>query len=84
MAPYLFPRLILLIFGTWPGHWAMISGGAYEKAKAVTLQDSAKYAGLIKKLDKYQTNVMQKFPETLEKLRKAGMRIASSANTTPR
>ena len=76
MAPYLFPRLILLIFGTWPGHWAMISGGAYEKAKAVTLQDSAKYAGLIKKLDKYQTNVMQKFPETLEKLRKAGMRIA--------
>ena len=49
MAPYLFPKLILLIFGTWPGHWAMISSGAYEKAKAVTLQDTNKYAGLIKK-----------------------------------
>ena len=76
MAPYLFPKLILLIFGTWPGHWAMISSGAYEKAKAVTLQDTNKYAGLIKKIDKYQTKVMAKFPETLEKLRKEGMRIA--------
>ena len=76
MSPYLFPRLILLIFGTWPGHWAMISSAAYEKAKAVTFQNAAPYAGLIKKLDKYQTNVMQKFPATLEKLRKDGMRIA--------
>ena len=76
MAPYLFPRLILLIFGTWPGHWAMISSGVYEKAKAVTLQDASKYAGLIKKLDKYQTNVMKKWPATLEKLRRDGMRIA--------
>ncbi len=76
MAPYLFPRLILAIFGTWPGHWAMISSGAYEKAKAVTLQDTSKYAGLIKKVDKYQTNVMAKFPQTLETLRKNGLRIA--------
>ena len=76
MSPYLFPRLILLIFGTWPGHWAMISKNAYEKAKAVTLQDARTYAGLIKKIDKYQTNVMAKFPATLEKLRRDGMRIA--------
>ncbi len=76
MSPYLFPRLILAIFGTWPGHWAMISSGAYEKAKAVTLQDAETYAGLIKRLDKYQTQVMAKFPQTLETLRKGGMRIA--------
>ena len=77
MSPYLFPRLILLIFGTWAGHWAMISSSAYERAKIVTFQkDAATYAGLIKKLDKYQTNVMQKFPATLEKLRKEGLRIA--------
>jgi len=76
MSPYLFPRLILAIFGTWPGHWAMISSGAYEKAKLVTLQDAVKYKELIKRLDKYQTNVMSKFPQTLETLRKGGMRIA--------
>ena len=76
MSPYLFPRLVLAIFGTWPGHWAMISSGAYQKALAVTMQDAAKYAGLIKKLDKYQTNVMAKFPQTLETLRKGGLRVA--------
>ena len=76
MSPYLFPRLILAIFGTWPGHWAMISSGAYEKAKSVTFQDAATYAALIKKTDKYQINVMSKFPATLEKLRKEGMRVA--------
>ena len=76
MSPYLFPRLVLAIFGTWPGHWAMISSGAYQKALAVTMQDAAKYAALIKKLDKYQTNVMSKFPQTLETLRKGGLRVA--------
>ena len=76
MSPYLFPRLVLAIFGTWPGHWAMISSGAYQKALAVTLRDSVKYSNLIKKLDKYQTNVMSRFPDTLETLRKNGLRIA--------
>ena len=75
-AKYLFPRLTLAIFGTWPGHWAMISKDAFEKAKKTTLADSKKYAGLITKVERYQNNVMAKFPQTLENCRKQGMRVA--------
>ena len=76
MKEYLFPRLTLAIFGTWPGHWAMVSKDAFQKAKETTLADSTKYAGLIKKVERYQTNVMAKFPQTLEACRQRGMRIA--------
>ena len=76
LAPYLFPRLTLAIFGTWPGHWAMISKEAFQKAKEYTLSDTTKYAGLIEKVERYQNNVMAKFPETLESCRRQGMRIA--------
>lgn len=71
----LFPRLTLAIFGTWPGHWAMISKEAFQKAKETTLSDP-KYDGLVKKVERYQTNVMAKFPQTLEACRQKGMRIA--------
>ena len=74
-APYLFPRLTLAIFGTWPGHWAMISKDAFQKAKAFTLSDTQKYAGLIRKVERYQNNVMAKFPQTLESCRKQGMHV---------
>ncbi len=76
MQQYLFPRLTLAIFGTWPGHWAMVSKDAFQKAKETTLADSAKYDGLIKKVKYYQDNVMAKFPQTLETCRQKGMRIA--------
>ncbi len=76
MKSNLFPRLTLAIFGTWPGHWAMISSDAYKKAKETTLADSTKYAGLIKKVDKYQNKVMSVFPQTLEACRQKGMRVA--------
>ena len=75
-AKYLFPRLTLAIFGTWPGHWAMISKDAFQKAKATTLSDTVKYAGLIRKVERYQNNVMAKFPQTLENCRQRGMRVA--------
>ena len=75
-AKYLFPRLTLAIFGTWPGHWAMISKEAFQKAKATTLSDTVKYAGLIKKVERYQNNVMAKFPQTLENCRQQGMHVA--------
>ena len=79
-AKYLFPRLTLAIFGTWPGHWAMISKDAFQKALKTTLENNdenkAKYAGLIQKVTKYQDNVMAKFPQTLENCRQRGMRVA--------
>jgi len=79
-AKYLFPRLTLAIFGTWPGHWAMISKDAFQKAKETTLENTpenkAKYAGLISKVTRYQNNVMAKFPQTLENCRQQGMRVA--------
>ena len=76
MKDNLFPRLTLAIFGTWPGHWAMISSEAFQKAKETTLADTTKYAGLIAKVEKYQTKVMSAFPQTLERCRQNGMRIA--------
>lgn len=75
-AKYLFPRLTLAIFGTWPGHWAMISKDAFNKALQTTLSDTKTYAGLISKVKRYQTNVMAKFPQTLENCRQQGMRVA--------
>ena len=78
--PYLFPRIVLALFGTWPGHWAMISQGAFERAKQVTLantpENAAKYAGLIEKVERYQKNVMAKFPDTLDACIQKGMRFA--------
>lgn len=77
IASTLFPRLLLAIFGTWPGHWAMVSDKYYQQAKNVTLgKDQAYYAGLITKIDKYQKNVITKVPETLQSCVNKGMRIA--------
>ena len=80
MKPYLFPRLTLALFGTWPGHWAMVSKDAFQKALKTTLADTpenaAKYAGLIRKVERYQNNVMAKFPQTLETCRQRGMKVA--------
>lgn len=77
-APYLHARLVRAIFGTWPGHWAMISAGSYEKAKQAVFGDCMdEYAGLIKKLDRYQKNVMSVWPQTLKRLvEQEGLRIA--------
>ncbi len=77
-APYLHARLVRAIFGTWPGHWAMISSDTYEKAKEAVFGDcKEQYAGLIKKLDRYQKNVMSVWPQTLKRLvEEEGLRIA--------
>ena len=77
-APYLMARLVRATYGTWPGHWAMISSGAYEKAKEYVFGDcKEEYAGMIKKLDKYQKEVMSVWPQTLKRLvEKDGLRIA--------
>ena len=78
IAPDLLPKLVRAVFGTWPGHWAMISAGAYQKAKNIVFSKCmAKYAGLIKKIDKYQKEVMSKWPDTLNRLvREDGLRVA--------
>ncbi len=77
-APYLHARLVRAIFGTWPGHWAMVSADSYEAAKKAVFGDCMdQYAGLIKKLDRYQKNVMSVWPQTLKRLvDKEGLRIA--------
>ena len=77
-APYLHARLVRAIFGTWPGHWAMISADSYEAAKKAVFGDCMdQYAGLIKKLDRYQKNVMSVWPQTLKNMvEKEGLRIA--------
>ena len=77
-APYLLSRLARAVYGTWPGHWAMISSGAYEKAKETVFGDcKEEYAGLIKKIDRYQKEVMSVWPQTLKRMvEEDGLRIA--------
>ena len=78
IAPDLLPKLVRAVFGTWPGHWAMISSGAYQKAKNIVFSKCmTQYAGLIKKIDKYQKEVMSKWPDTLNRMvREEGLRVA--------
>ena len=76
--PYLSARLARAVYGTWPGHWAMISADVYEAAKKNVFGDCMdEYAGLIKKIDRYHNEVMSVWPQTLKRLvEKEGLRIA--------
>ncbi len=78
IAPDLLPKLVRAVFGTWPGHWAMISADSYQKAKNIVFKGCmSKYAGLIKKIDKYQKEIMSKWPDTLDRMvREQGLRVA--------
>lgn len=77
IARTLYPRIVLAVYGTCPGFWTMVRDDHYEKAKQVVFAgNEAKYAKLISKIDKYHYNVLQKFPENLQKWKKQGMKVA--------
>ncbi|MGN1194988.1 MAG: hypothetical protein ACI4SB_05855, partial [Acutalibacteraceae bacterium] len=76
----LVPALATATYGTWPGYWTMITADRYEEAKAFVFGDKNSekyqyYAGLIEKLDNYDTQVRQRIPELLKAAEADGVNI---------
>lgn len=67
-------------FFTWPGYWAPVLAQDYETAKEYVFgKEGSKlrdeYAGLIQKLDNYNTTVRQRIPELLGQIKESGVNI---------
>lgn len=63
--------LALFTFYTWPNYWACVSSDDYETAKKYVFgpegsEKRTEYAGLIARLDNYDTVVRQRVPEILK------------------
>ena len=70
----------LSTFYTWPNYWACVTPEDYESAKYYVFGEEGsekriKYAGLIKKLDRYDREVRQKVPELLQKIKDDGANL---------
>ncbi len=66
---------------TWPGYWATIKKDDFETAKEFVFGPEGselrtEYAGLIKKLDDYHTNVRVRIPELLSQVKDSGANLA--------
>ncbi len=76
----LIPVLVTTTYGTWPGYWSMVTADRYQEAKTFVFGDENSekyqtYAGLIAKLDNYDTLVRQHIPELLTKAKDNGVKI---------
>lgn len=65
------PELCLATFGTWPGYWTMVTKEHYAETRDFIFGQPGseryeEYAGLIQKLDRWDTNVRQHIPELLQ------------------
>lgn len=66
---------------TWPGYWAAVAKEDYDSAIKYVFggEGDAKrteYAGLIAKLDNYNTKVRTRIPELLKKVKDSGAKVA--------
>ncbi len=74
--------LALSTFYTWPNYWACVSPEDYETAKHYVFgpegsEKRTEYAGLIAKLDNYNTVVRQRIPEILTNATKSGINFGA-------
>ena len=72
--------LALSTFYTWPNYWACVSPEDYDTAMHYVFGDEnsekrTEYAGLIEKLDNYNTLVRQRVPEILTQAKESGINI---------
>ena len=72
--------LALSTFYTWPNYWACVSSEDYDTAINYVFGDEnsekrTEYAGLIEKLDNYNTLVRQRVPEILTQAKESGINI---------
>ena len=69
----LMPDLILSTYGNMPSFWAMIDPDKYEQAKNYVFAGREdEYAGLIEKIDNYQSNAGSKVDKILKRYTDAG------------
>ena len=74
--------LALSTFYTWPNYWACVSPEDYETAKNYVFgpkgsEKRTEYAGLIAKLDNYDTVVRQRIPEILTNAVSSGVNFGA-------
>lgn len=72
--------LALSTFFTWPGYWACVSADDYENALDYVFGDEnsekrTKYAGLINKIDNYNSTVREQLPELYDAIENSGANI---------
>ncbi len=70
------PRLLLASYATMPAYWSMVDDDNYEQAKRLIFgNNTAEYAGLIEKIDRYHYDVMNMFDATMSNLTANGMKV---------
>lgn len=72
--------LALSTFFTWPGYWACVSADDYENALNYVFGDEnsekrTKYAGLISKIDNYNSTVTEQLPKLYDAIENSGANI---------
>ena len=75
------PELVLAMYGTWPGYWAMVTPENYQSTRDFIFgkpgsERYTKYAALIEKLDAYDATVRQRIPEVLMGATNDGVKLA--------
>ncbi len=80
-APKMYEKVIydvlLSSYGTFPGIWSLVGPQYYPQARKVVFEGrEEEYAGLIEKIDRYDTEVRQRNDELLLEAKAAGVKIA--------
>ena len=75
------PAVARSSFATWPSYWSMVTAGKYAYTRNFIFGEPGsetytEYAGLIKKLDHYDTAVRQRIPEILREIKDSGVKVA--------
>ena len=84
LAPKIYKELIVYIlresYGTMPGIWSLVGPNYYQDArKGVFTGYEDEFAGLLEKLDYYDTKVRQRLPEIINDAVAAGVKFANFA-----
>ena len=72
------PKVFKQTFGTFPGFWAMCEDRYFEQAKDVIFgTEKDEYAGLIRKIDNYHYNIMNRTEEILQNAAESGVDVSN-------
>ena len=72
------PQVLRKTFATFPGFWAMCDDQYYEKAKQVIFGGAEEeYAEMIKKIDNYHYNIMNRSDEIIQSALDSGVEVSN-------
>ncbi len=75
LLPDIYENIFSESFAVMPALWSFVPDKYYAKAKEVMLQGDEKYSVLVKRIDEYHNNVMNKSTEILTNAEKNGVDI---------